>query len=74
MLFAEVAQVVISSSAIFADVECIRDKVDFLNWDSLHARLNSHNQAWSCKKKSTKGLKHKGNLFKKNLKIKGVKF
>ena len=27
VLFAEVAQVVISSSAIFADVECIRDKV-----------------------------------------------
>ena len=27
MLFAEVAQVVISSSAIFADVECIRDKL-----------------------------------------------
>ena len=23
----------------------------FLNWDSLHARLNSHFQAWSYKKK-----------------------
>ena len=34
----------------------------FLNWDSLHARLNSHYEAWSYKKKSTK----------KNLQLKGV--
>ena len=26
----------------------------FFNWDSPHARLNSHYEAWSCKKKSTK--------------------
>ena len=25
----------------------------FFNWDSLHARLNSHYEAWSYKKKST---------------------
>ena len=28
----------------------------FLNWDSLHARLNSHYQAWSYKKRSTKKI------------------
>ena len=26
----------------------------YINWDSLHARLNSHNEAWSYKKSSTK--------------------
>ena len=26
----------------------------FLNWDSLHARLNSHYEAWSYKKKKHK--------------------
>ena len=36
----------------------------FLNWNSLHARLNRHYEAWSYKKKSTKRLKHTGNLFK----------
>ena len=30
--------------------------VFFFNWDSLHARLNSHYKAWSYKKK-----KHKKN-------------
>ena len=39
----------------------------FLNWNSLHARLNSHYEAWSNKKKSTKRLKQKENLFRKNL-------
>ena len=28
----------------------------FLNWDSLHARLNSHYEAWSYKKRSTKKI------------------
>ena len=28
----------------------------FLNWDSPHARLNSHYEAWSYKKKSTKRI------------------
>ena len=28
----------------------------FLNWDSLHARLNSHYEAWSYKKRSTKRI------------------
>ena len=29
----------------------------FLNWDSLHARLNSHYKAWSYKKKKHKKIK-----------------
>ena len=28
----------------------------FFNWDSLHARLNSHYEAWSYKKRSTKRI------------------
>ena len=28
------------------------------NWDSLHARLNSHYEAWSYKKRSTKKKKN----------------
>ena len=29
----------------------------FFNWDSLHARLNSHYDAWSYKKKKQKKVK-----------------
>ena len=29
----------------------------FLNWDSLYARLNSHCEAWSYKKKKHKKIK-----------------
>ena len=29
----------------------------FFNWDLLHARLNSHYKAWSCKKKKQKKIK-----------------
>ena len=29
----------------------------FFNWDSLHARLNSHYKVWSCKKKEHKKIK-----------------
>ena len=29
----------------------------FFNWDSLHTRLNSHFEAWSCKKKKHKKIK-----------------
>ena len=36
-------------------------KLEFLkkkkNWDSLHARLNSHCKAWSYKKKKHKRIK-----------------
>ena len=28
----------------------------FFNWDSLHAKLNSHYEAWSYKKRSTKKI------------------
>ena len=28
----------------------------FFNWDSLHARLNSHYEAWSYKKRSKKKI------------------
>ena len=30
--------------------------VFFFNWDSPHARLNSHYEAWNYKKKSTKKI------------------
>ena len=30
----------------------------FFNWDSLHARVDSHFEAWSYKKRCTKRLKH----------------
>ena len=53
--------------------------VFFLNWDSLHTRLNNHYEAWSYKKRNTKRLKHTGNsmqhtgnLFRKNLQLKDV--
>ena len=29
----------------------------FLNWDSLHARLNNHYKAWSYKKNKRKKIK-----------------
>ena len=41
----------------------------FLNWDSPHARLNSHYEAWSYKKKR---LQDTENLFRKNLQLKDV--
>ena len=44
----------------------------FFNWDSLHARLNSHDEAWSYKKRSTKRITDKENLFRKNLELKDV--
>ena len=34
------------------------------NWDLLHAVLNSHYKVWSSKKRSSKNLKHKGNLLR----------
>ena len=33
------------------------DKDFFFNWDSLHARLNSHYEAWSYKKKKHKKIR-----------------
>ena len=56
---------------------CLDKKIGnvfFKNWDSLHARLNSHYEAWSYKekKKAQKRLKATGNLFRKNLQLKDV--
>ena len=44
----------------------------FFNCHSLHARLNNHHKTWCYKKKKPKRLKHTGNLFRKNLKLKNV--
>ena len=45
----------------------------FFNWDSLHARQNSHYEAWSYKKKKAqKRLQATENLFRKNLQLKDV--
>ena len=35
----------------------VKEKIFFLNWDSLYARLNSHYEAWSYKKKKHKKIK-----------------
>ena len=50
-------------------------KVDFVslhlfNWDLPHARLRSHNEAWSYK--NSFSSKHAENLFRKNQELKGV--
>ena len=44
----------------------------YFNWDSFHVRLNSHYGAWGYMKKEYKKLKHTGNLFRKNVQLKGV--
>ena len=39
-------------------IECgIEETITFFNWDSLHARLNSHYEAWSYKKKKYEKIK-----------------
>ena len=43
---------------------------NFFNWNLLHARLNSHYEAWNYKKKKYKRLKHMENLFRKKVQIK----
>ena len=49
------------------------EKYIFFNWHSLHARLNSHYEAWSYKKKKAqKRLQATENLFRKNLQLKDV--
>ena len=48
-------------------------KFFFFNCDSLYARLNSHYEAWSYKKRSTKkGSQDTEHLFRKNLQLKDV--
>ena len=44
----------------------------FINWDSCHAKLNSHYEVWSYKKKKHKKITASGNLFRKNLQLKDV--
>ena len=44
----------------------------FFNWDSLHAKLKSRYGMELQEKKSTKRLKHTGNMFRKNLQLKDV--
>ena len=45
----------------------------FFNWNSLQAKLRSHQEANSCKKKKKKEIKSKQEkMFTKNLKMKGV--
>ena len=39
---------------------CIGRIFSFFNWDSLHARLSSHYEAWSYKKRTTKSLDDTG--------------
>ena len=39
------------------------------NWDSLHARLNSHYEAWSTRKEAQR-LQDTENLFRRNLQLK----
>ena len=37
--------------------EDLERRIFFFNWDSLHARLNSHYKAWRYKKKKHKKIK-----------------
>ena len=58
------------SNAVFNSISLnMPGSSDFFSWDSFHARLNSHYEAWSYKKKKRKRL-HAGNLFRKNLQLK----
>ena len=46
----------------------------FFNWDSLHARLKSHYEVWTYKKRSTKKIRLQDteNLFRNKLRWKDV--
>ena len=51
-----------NSMTYMSDIrESIESRIEsrgfFFNWDSLHARLNSHYKAWSHKKKKHKNIK-----------------
>ena len=39
-----------------SDMQLLQLTFFFFNWDSPHARLNSHYEAWSYKKRSTKKI------------------
>ena len=48
---------VICNIAIYADHATLYFLLFFIfNWDSPHAKLNSHYEVWSYKKKSTKNI------------------
>ena len=47
-------------------------KIFFKNFDSLHAMLNSHYEAWSYKKKKHKKITHIESLLINNLQLKDV--
>ena len=55
---------------IYASDDTFLEVTAFLNWDSHHAKLNSHYQICSYKKKKQKISKCTGNLFQKNLQLK----
>ena len=44
----------ILGNRVVAVIYVLNSSSFFLNWDSLHARLNSHYEAWSYKKKRDK--------------------
>ena len=43
-------------STIFIKFLFFHQMISFFNWDSVHAKLNSHYEAWNYKKKSTKKI------------------
>ena len=53
----------------FLENRCLEEF--FFNWDSLHAKVKSHYEAQRYKKKKKIKSKQK-ELFRKNLKVKGV--
>ena len=58
----------ITQNKNFAISLCYLSELFFFNWNWLHARLNSHYEAWSYKKKKhKKRLQDTENLFRKNL-------
>ena len=47
-----------------------KDNIYFFNWDSLHARLNSHYKAWGNKKKKYKKIKaYRKSVYKESTKV-----
>ena len=46
------------------------DWIFFFNWDSLHAKVNTHYEAWNYKKKKHKKIKAYMKSLEKELKVK----
>ena len=68
-LFFNVTLVDLSLLVCVTDRSVLTVPFFFFNWDSPHARLNSHYEEWSYKKKSPLNTE---NLFRKNLQLKDV--